>query len=75
MCLDAHNYERKIERFFLKLDKNKAMPREDKDILKKYRDYLVSEGISFVRVGKYLTDLKKASELLGKRFAKQTREI
>lgn len=69
MRLDAHNYKRRIELFFEKLNKNRFMPEEDKVILKKYRDYLVSEGITFGRVGKYLTDLKKASELLGKKFA------
>lgn len=68
MRLDAHNYERRIERFFEKLDKNRSMPKEDKEILKKYRDYLVSEGITFGRLGKYLTDLRKASELLAKKF-------
>ena len=69
MRLDAHNYKRRIDRFFERLDKNRSMSEEDKEILKKYRNYLVSEGITFGRVGKYLTDLKKASELLGKRFA------
>ena len=68
MYLDAHNYRRRIELFFEKLEKNRTMPDEDKAILIKYKDYLISEGITLGRVGKYLTDLKKASELLGKKF-------
>lgn len=68
MRLDAHNYKRRIERIFIRLEKNRLVSDGDKDILKKYRDYLVSEGITLGRVGKYLSDLKKASELLEKRF-------
>jgi integrase len=68
MLLDAHNYKRRIELFFARLDKNEAICAEDKEILLKYRDYLVSEGITLGRVGKYLTDLRKASELLGIKF-------
>lgn len=68
MRLDAHNYKRRIDLFFEKLDKRRCMTEEDKGILKEYRDYLVSEGITYGRVGKYLSDLKKASELLGKKF-------
>ncbi len=68
MLLDAHNYKRRIEAFFEKLENNRTMPDEDKVVLMKYRDYLVSEGITLGRVGKYLTDLRKASELLEKKF-------
>ncbi len=65
---DAHNYQRRIERFFEKLKNNEAIHEEDKQLLEKYRDYLASEGITLGRIGKYLTDLRKASELLGKRY-------
>ena len=68
--LDAHNYKRKIERFFENLDKDSSIPEEDKEILRRYRDYLISEGITFGRVGKYLSDLKRASKLLEKPFRK-----
>jgi len=68
MRLDAHNYQKRVERFFERLDKDSRMPEKDKAILSKYRDYLVSEGITLGRVGKYLTDLRKASELLAKCF-------
>jgi len=69
MRLDAHNYKRRIDRFFECLQENGSISEEDKEILRKYRDYLVSEGITYGRVGKYLADLKKAAELLGKRFS------
>lgn len=69
MRLDAHNYRRRIERCFEQLENNRSVSKEDKEILRKYRDYLVSEGITYGRVGKYFTDLKKASELLGKSFS------
>ena len=68
--LDAHNYKRRIELFFEKLNKDNSIPEGDKKILKKYSDYLISEGITFGRVGKYLSDLKRASKLLGKPFRK-----
>jgi len=68
MRLDAHNYQRRIDRFFEKLKKDGQICAAEIEILKKYRDYLVSEGITFGRVGKYLTDLKKASILLGKKY-------
>jgi integrase/ribosomal protein L37E len=68
MRLDAHNYRRRIELFFERVEKNESMPEEDKETLKRYKDYLVSEGITFGRVAKYLYDLNKASELLMKGF-------
>ncbi len=67
MRLDAHKYKERIERFFEKLE-DSPMNEEDKKILDKYRDYLVSEGITLGRVAKYLHDLNKASGLLGKKF-------
>jgi integrase/recombinase XerD len=65
---DAHNYQRRIDCFFEKLKNNRAIHEEDKKLLEKYRDYLASEGITLGRNGKYLSDLRKASELLGKRY-------
>jgi len=69
MRLDAHSYRRRVESFFLKLEKNGLMSERDKEILRKYRDYLISEGITFGRVNKYLYDLKRASQFLDKDFA------
>jgi integrase/recombinase XerD len=68
MRLDAHNYRRKIERFFEKLIKDGQVSAGDIEILKRYRDYLLSQGITFGRVGKCLSDLKRASLLLGKKY-------
>jgi len=72
--LDAHNYKRRIDLFFEKAEKAKVLPGIDIELLKKYRDYLVSEGITYGRVNKYLYDLKRASILLGKRFEKAGEE-
>jgi len=71
---DAHNYRKRIDRIFARLDRNKFVCKKDVEILRKYKDYLVSEGITFGRVGKYLSDLKKASELLGKKSFEKARE-
>lgn len=74
MRLDAHNYKRRIDRFFEKIKDYKSISEEDKVILKRYRDYLVSENITYGRIGKYLTDLQKAAELLGKPFSQADEE-
>lgn len=68
MRLDAHEYGKAIERLFIRMEKSQIFAEEDITLLKKYRDYLSSEGITLGRVNKYLSDLKKALELLGKRF-------
>lgn len=68
MRLDAHNYKRRIENYFARLEREKSISKGDMEILKKYRDYLVSEGITLGRVNKYLCDLKRASILLEKRY-------
>jgi site-specific recombinase XerD len=68
MRLDAHNYARRIETFFLRIDKTQEIPPNDKVILRRYRDYLISEGISLGRVAKYLSDLRKAAVLLAKNY-------
>jgi len=71
----VHDYRRRIERIFVRLERNRLVCKKDVEILRKYKDYLVSEGITFGRVGKYLSDLKKASELLGKKsFEKAVEE-
>jgi site-specific recombinase XerD len=67
--LDAHNYKRRIEQIFARLEENRLICQKDVKLLKRYKDYLVSEGITYGRVGKYLSDLKKTGELLkAKRF-------
>lgn len=71
MRLDAHNYRRRIERFFERAGKGRQICAADIEILKKYRDYLVSGGITFGRVGKYLTDLQRASSCSAKSSMKQ----
>ena len=49
MRLDAHNYKRRIDNYFSKLSRDKSIPDGDIEILKRYRDYLVSEGLSDLR--------------------------
>lgn len=68
MRLDAHNYARRIDTFFLKIDRTHDISPQNRDVLLSFRDYLISEGISLGRVAKYLTDLKKAAVLLEKEY-------
>lgn len=66
---DAHRYIRRIDLFFNKLEKNELVPEGDKKLLREFSDYLASEGISYGRINKHLYDMKRVSELLGKRYA------
>jgi len=68
MRLDAHNYRKRVESCFLKLEKKETISGEDKELLKKFRDFLVSEAITYGRINKYIPNLVKFSEQLGKRF-------
>ena len=65
---DVHEYARRIDRFFKKLEKNERMPEQDKLLLRRFRDTLASDGLSSGRISKHLFDLTRASELLGKPF-------
>jgi len=69
MRLDAHNYARRIESFFLRIEKTQEISASNRAALHRYRDYLISEGISLGRVAKYLTDLRKAAVLLANDYA------
>lgn len=74
MRLDAHNYKRRVDRYFERLNTNTTISEEDKEILGKYRDYLVSEAITFGRINKYIPNLGKIREHLGINFREATEQ-
>jgi len=71
---DAHKYKKRVESFFLKLEKKDSIPEKDKELLRKFRDFLVSEAISYGRINKYIPNLAKFAEQLGKPLRKANEE-
>ncbi|MBI2076272.1 MAG: site-specific integrase [Candidatus Aenigmarchaeota archaeon] len=71
--VDFHNYEQGLKSTLKRIGNFKTSEQNKKTILK-FCDYLFSEGLSRARVIKYISHLKKISELVKKDFEDADRE-
>jgi len=72
--MDIHNYKRQFERQLELIDDNKDISKENKQIIIQFKDYLLSEGIGFAKIGRYLLDLRKYALILKKPFPDATEQ-
>ena len=70
--LDIHNYKRQFERQLKLIDENEDISKENKQTIIQFKNYLLSEGIGFAKIGRYLLDLKKYALILKKSFSDAT---
>ncbi|MBI3190521.1 tyrosine-type recombinase/integrase [archaeon] len=73
MRVDFHNNEQHLKSALKRIETFKTSERNKKTILK-FSDYLFSEGLSKARIIKYISHLKKISELIKKDFEEAGRE-
>ncbi|MCH8029733.1 MAG: tyrosine-type recombinase/integrase [Candidatus Dadabacteria bacterium] len=62
-----HNFEGNFKSQLKRIEKSK-ISKSNKDILFKFKDYLLSEGIGYAKITKYLQDLVKFERMLEKTF-------
>ena len=70
--MDLHNYKRQFERQIELVNESKEISAENKETILNFSDYLLSEGIGFAKIGRYLLDLRKLSRMFNKPFTKAT---
>jgi len=66
--MDIHNYKRQFERQVEIIQESKEISQDNKECALNFKDYLLSEGLGFAKIGRYLLDVRKFSRLLGKNF-------
>jgi site-specific recombinase XerD len=70
---DIHNYKRQLEREIV-LAKKLIILSRNKNLAIKFKDYLISEGIGFAKIARYLLDVIKLDKILKKPFDKANKE-
>jgi len=70
---DIHNLKRRHERIIERI-KESDIPKENKALLLEFNDYLISEGIGFAKIERYLQDLIKFNGMLQKSFKDATEQ-
>lgn len=70
--MDIHNYKGRFERTVKRIKDSKEITDDNKKIAIEFKDYLLSEGIGFAKIERYLGDLLKFSKMLSKPFSDAT---
>lgn len=64
--MDIHNYKARFERTLQRIKEADDISKENKEILLKFKDYGLSEGIGLAKLERYLYDLMKYVRMLKK---------
>lgn len=72
--MDLHNYKRQMERQLELIDESQDICEENKKIMFGFKDYLLSEAIGVAKIGRYLLDMRKLSNMLKKPFPEANKE-
>ncbi len=67
--MDIHNYKKRFERTLQRVQESSDLPDDNKKIAIEFKDYLLSEGIGFAKIDRYLGDVMKFSKMLSKSFS------
>lgn len=71
--VDIHEYQKQLERQLAKLDEEGILP-ENKEIILKFKNHLLSENIGIPKIGRYILDLRKFSKMLNKPYSEANKE-
>ena len=72
--MDIHNYKARLERSIRRVQTSYEISEENKEVILKFKDYLLSEGIGAAKIDRYLSDCIKYSRMLRKPFGNATKE-
>lgn len=71
--MDIHNYKRRLERTLNKIEKS-AISDKNKKLVLGFHDNCFTEGLSLPKIERYLFDLHKLAEMIGKDMSKATKQ-
>jgi len=71
---DLHNYRRQFERQLELVKQEKNISEENKKWIFKFASYMLSDGISYGKVGRYILDLRRLGKMLNKPFQDADKE-
>ncbi|MFH1637398.1 MAG: tyrosine-type recombinase/integrase [Candidatus Woesearchaeota archaeon] len=71
--MDIHNYKGRLERTLKRIDEA-GISKQNKDLILKFKDYCISEGIGLAKIERYLCDLKKYAQMLKKNLEEASKE-
>jgi site-specific recombinase XerD len=66
--MDLHNYRRQYEAQIRLAKQDSQISEENKKWIFKFADYMLSDGISYGKVGRYVLDIRKLAKMLPKPF-------
>lgn len=72
--MDIHNYKRRFERAVERIKVAVDILEENKEIILKFKDHCLSDGIGIAKIDRYLGDLAKYSRMLKKPFPEASKE-
>ena len=72
--MDIHNYQRRFDRTIERIKESDEILEENKDIMLRFKDYLLSENIGVAKIERYLFDMIKYSKMLEKSYEKASKE-
>lgn len=70
--MDIHGCKERYDRALQNVKDDKGVPRKNKDIIIRFSENCLAEGISHAKVQRYVYDLRLISNWLGKTFDKAT---
>lgn len=72
--MDIYNYKRQFERNLNRIKESKEILKENKKIILKFKDYMLSEGLGLAKINRYFYELMKYDKMLRKPFSKASKD-
>lgn len=72
--VDIHNYRGQLERQIALAKEEKDISEPNREMIIKFKDYLLSEGIGFAKITRYILDIRKYCKLLKKDITEAKKE-
>lgn len=64
--MDIHNYKQRLDGQIALVKKQSDISNQDKQKIIEFKDYLLSEGIGYAKIARYLIDIRKLAVMLKK---------
>jgi integrase/recombinase XerD len=72
--MDIHNYKGRFERTIERVNESSDISKDNKEIILKFKDYCISEGIGLAKLERYIGDLMKYARMLNKYYPDASKE-
>ena len=72
--MDIHNYKGRFERTIERVNESSDISKDNKEIILKFKDYCLSEGIGLAKIERYIGDVMKYARMLNKYYPDASKE-